>query len=63
MKRWMPPASATRSAPGRMARWYVFASTTWLPSSRSWLVVMPFTVAEVPTGMNIGVWKSPWAVV
>ena len=24
---------------------------------------MPFTVADVPTGINIGVWKSPCAVV
>ena len=55
MKRCTPPASATTSAPGRSDRWYVLASTTWLPRSFSWPTVTPFTVALVPTGMNMGV--------
>lgn len=62
MKRCTPPASATTSAPGRSDRWYVLASTTWLPRSFSWPTVTPFTLALVPTGMNIGVWNDPCAV-
>ena len=56
MKRCTPPASATTSAPGRNDRWYVLAST------RNWPAVTPFTVALVPTGMNMGVWSVPCAV-
>ena len=62
MKRCTPPASATTSAPGRNDRWYVLASTTWLSRSRNWPAVTPFTVALVPTGMNMGVWNVPCAV-
>ena len=57
-----PPAASTTSAPGRSDRWYVFASTTCDCKSRSWPAVTPFTVALVPTGMNMGVRNVPCAV-
>ena len=40
----------------------VTSSTTWLFRSRSWPAVTPFTVALVPTGMNMGVQNDPCAV-
>ena len=60
----MPPASATSSAPGRMAKMVgVREHHLGCRARAAASVVIPFTVAEVPTGMNMGVWKSPWAVV
>lgn len=38
------------------------ASTIWAPQAASWGVVIPFTVAAVPTGMNRGVSTLPWGV-
>jgi len=40
----------------------VLESTIWAPVAANWLVVTPFTVARVPTGMNRGVVTTPWGV-
>ena len=60
---WSPPASFTISCPGLKYKWYVFdkiicAFTSSFNSSG----VIDFTVACVPTGINIGVCISPCGV-
>ncbi len=62
MKSWRPPNSWTSSAPGRRKRWYVLASTIVAPIVSSSAGSSPFTVARVPTGMNVGVCTAPCGV-
>jgi hypothetical protein len=62
MKRCRPPPSATICSPGCRCRWKVLESTISAPVACSCAGVTPFTVARVPTGMNRGVFTTPWGV-
>ena len=56
------PASSTISAPGRNHKWYVLLKMIFAPISSNSSGDIDFTVASVPTGINIGVGKVPCGV-
>ncbi len=63
MNRCSPPASPSKSRPGRSSRWYVLPRMICArTASRSSRALTPFTVPTVPTGMKIGVSMAPWSV-
>ncbi len=62
MKRCSPPISRTSSSPGRRCRWYAFERIIVAPSARRSSGSSAFTVASVPTAMNVGVSTAPCGV-
>ena len=54
-----PPASSTKSSPGRNHKWYVLLKMTPAPIAFNSSGDMVLTVASVPTGINIGVGNVP----
>ena len=58
-----PPASSISSGPGRNHRWYVFAKITVAPIVSNSSGAIVFTLACVPTGINIGVGNVPCGVI
>ena len=62
MNAWIPPTRSNASGPGRSIRWYVFPSTTCVPTDARSAGSSPVTVARVPTVMNAGVSTCPCEV-